>query len=122
MSEYVSQSLNIGYSVPSGLIEMLMGVTGKDRKEIWCQLSEIANVCANRLVKKEHQRHSWTHKKFPGTDIQLRVDMRKYTNYKDKKLTFNCQVKFGGMKFEKFTQEQVNEYITENILLGNDEL
>ena len=31
-----------------------------------------------------------------------------------------CEVKFGKTKFEKFTQEQVIEYITENILLGID--
>lgn len=118
MSTYVSEGLDISYSVPNGLILMLVGVTNKPNKEIWCQLSEIANICANRLVKDSSQRHSWTNKKFPDTEIELRIDMRKSTNYSDKKQYFNCEIKFGKTKFEVFTQQQVNEYITESILLG----
>lgn len=122
MSAYVSEGLNVSYSVPNGLIFMLSGVTKKPVKEIWCQLSEIANVCASRLVKKEHQHHSWTNKKFPNTEIELRIDMRKSSHYATKKQSFRCEVKFGKTKFETFTQEQVNEYITESILLGTEDV
>jgi len=122
MSTYVSESLNINYSVPRGLIHMLSGLTKKPAKEIWCELSDIANVCASRLVKKESQHHSWTTKTFPNTDIELRIDMRKRSNWQTKQKSFTCEVKFGKSKFENFTQEQVNEYITESILLGvNDD-
>lgn len=118
MSSYVSEGLDITYSVPNGLIYMLCGVTGKKQKDIWCQLSEIANVCANRMVKKTNQQHSWTAKKFPDTEIELRIDMRRVRNWRTKKETFSCQVKFGKTKYETFTQNQVNEYITESLLLG----
>jgi len=118
MSAYVSEKLSIDYSVPIGLIHLLAGVTNKPQKEIWCVMSEVANVCANRLLKKPNQRHSWTSKTFPGTEVELRIDMRKHTEYTSKKETFSCEVKFGKTKFEKFTQLQVNEYITESILLG----
>lgn len=94
---------------------MLSGVTGKPAKEVWCELSEVATVCANRLVKKEDQRHSWTSRVFPRTDIELRIDMKKFRH---PKLHFKCEIKFGKTRMEMFTQEQVNEYITENILLG----
>lgn len=118
MSTYVSEGLDISYSVPNGLIFMLSGVTGKPIKDIWCHLSEVANVCANRLVNKEHQQHSWTNKKFPDTEIELRIDMRKRTDYGSKKKYFKCEIKFGKTKFETFTQQEVNDYITESILLG----
>lgn len=121
MSEYVSEKLEITYSVPTGLIYMLCGLTGKKQKEIWCELSDVANVCARRLTKKESQYHSWTSKEFPGTEVELRIDMRKNRNWKTKKETFSCQVKFGKTKYERFTQQEVNEYITESILLGMNE-
>lgn len=122
MSTYVSESLNINYSVPTGLVFMLAGITNKPHKEVWCELSSIANICASRLTKKKYQQHSWTTKKFPGTDVELRIDMRKNYRYGDnKKDSFTCEVKFGRAKFERFTQEQVNEYITESILLGANE-
>ena len=115
MSAYVSEKLDINYSVPRGLIYMLAGITGKETKEVWCELSEVANVCAKRLLKKERQRHSWTKSTFTGTDIELRINMKKFRH---PKLSFKCEIKFGKTKMESFTQEQVNEYITENILLG----
>ncbi len=124
MSAYISEGLSISYSVPNGLIYMLTGITGKQTKEVWCELSDIANICASRLATKQNQYHSWTSRKFPGTEIELRVVMRKSYSYhqrpEDKK-TFRCEIKFGKTKFETFTQSQVNEYITEGILLGMDE-
>ena len=122
MSAYISEQLDISYSVPVGLIQMLSGVTKKPQKEIWCELSDIANICANRLVKKKTQHHSWTSKQFPGTDIELRIDMKKQLNYKTKKDTFVCEIKFGRTKYEKFTQAEVNEYVTESILLGMNDV
>ena len=97
---------------------MLAGLTNTDRHDIWCELSNITNTCARRLLKKERQRHSWTSKKFPNTEVEIRVDMRKYTPYGGGKTTFRCEIKLGKTKKETFTQKQVDEYITENILLG----
>ena len=118
MSTYIVESLDINYSVPYGMVFMLSEVTKRQPKEIWCELSEIANVCAGRLLKKQNQRHSWTTKKFIGTSIELRIDLKKFTNHHTNKQYFKCEIKFGKSKIETFTQEQVNDYITEGILLG----
>lgn len=116
MSEYISEKLDINYSVPEGLIFLLCGITGKKNKDVWCDLSDIANICAQRLLKKQNKPHSWTIKKFPETDIELRIDM--FRNAK----TFNCEIKFGQIKYQKFTQQQVNEYLTESVLLGEEDV
>ena len=123
MSKHSSEGLNINYSVPHGLISMLASLANKPEREIWCYLSDIANVCASRLVSKKHQTHSWTTKKFPETDVELRVDMHKYVAYRSSEIgALSCEIRLGKVKFETFTQEQVNEYITESILLGvNDD-
>ena len=118
MSIYVSEKLSINYYIPVGLISMLIAVTGESEKDIWCKLTEVANTCASRLVKKKGQRHSWTTKILSGTSIPLRVDMQKQTHYETKKDIYRCEITFGKSKFERFTQDQVNEYITESILLG----
>lgn len=105
------------------MVDMLMALTGKERKEVWCQMTEIANLCAKRLnnSKKQQQRHSWTRKIFPGTDIGLRIDMHKNKIWQTEKWVYRCEVKYDSCKYESFTQQQVNEYITENIILGDDE-
>lgn len=121
MNSYVSEKLDINYSVPYGLIYMLAGLSNKKQKEVWCELSDIANICAKRLVKKTGQFHSWTAKKFPDTEIELRFDMKKYNNHKVPGVIFQCQIKLGRTKYEEFTQQQVNDYITENILLGSED-
>lgn len=126
---YVASSLNIKYSVPVGLIHLLSAVSKKDKREVWCILSELANICATRLSEKcSSWGDSWTKKKFPDTDVELRIDMKKCTarnyvngKYDEKGSYYYAKFKINGMREESFTQEQINDYITEKILLGDDE-
>lgn len=140
--EYVASGLNINYSIPVGLTSMLASATKTNNKEVWCKLSDIANICAarlvNRLGSKSSHRHnsyadSWTTQTFPGSNIKLRLDMSgsistsrwdqttKMYVETEPKMTFRCRVKVSGSTTESFTQQQINDYITDKILLGDDE-
>lgn len=125
---YVASLLNINYTIPKGLAAMLAKLSDKSEKEVWCILSELANVCAHRLSNREdNYGSSWTEKVFPGTEALLRINMSKRRRYNhntktyDEKATYSAEIKFKGSKDETFTQAQVNDYITESILLGDDE-
>lgn len=125
---YVAEQLDITYTIPKGLAHMLASASGKSIKEIWLTLSEMANICAFRLnVRAGRNNSSWTTKKFPETEITLRIDMDKYVQYNYSnpsevyKPKYSARIKISGYSNETFTQAQVNEYITEGILLGDDE-
>lgn len=78
-SQYVASALNITYTMPAGIVDMLASLSGQDKSAVWCQISEVANVCAVRLSTNKNQRKSWARKDFPGTGTKLRIDMDKYT-------------------------------------------
>lgn len=123
---YVASTMNITYTVPKGLIHLLAGVSNKTAKEVWCILSEMSNVCAHRLSKRTYSyATSWVSQIFPGTDVKLRIDMGRHSSrgssFEDKKVYYIAKVKINGHQNEQFTQTQVNDYITESILLGDDE-
>lgn len=124
---YVASTMNITYTVPKGLIHLLAGISNKTSKEVWCILSEMSNICAHRLSKRTYSyATSWTSQLFPGTDVKLRIDMGRHSSYRsssteDKKVYYTAKVKINGHQNEQFTQTQVNDYITESILLGDDE-
>jgi hypothetical protein len=125
--DYVAEQLKINYTMPKGLAHMLASASGKQMKEVWCILSEMANICAHRLSKENSSRggKSWTQKNFPETEIKLRIDMDKWApyNYKDQTTgpaQYSARIKISGYADETFTQQQVNDYITESILLGED--
>lgn len=126
--DYVAERLPINYTMPKGLAHMLANASGKSMQEVWCLLSEMANICAHRLSTKEGSGYgsSWTQKDFPGTQIKLRIDMDKYQAYsyngsEVKPVTYSARIKISGYANETFTQAQVNDYITESILLGVDD-
>jgi len=125
--DYVAEQLTINYTMPKGLAYMLASASGKQMKEVWCILSEMANICAHRLSSEEDRRggKSWTQKTFPGTEVKLRIDMDKWASYnystgEKGKATYSARIKISGYAYENFTQQQVNDYITESILLGED--
>lgn len=140
--EYVASNLDIQYSIPVGLTSMLASATKSNNKEVWCKLSDIANICAVRLVSRLQNKRSgynsyadsWTTQTFPGSNIKLRLDMsgsvqtqyydattRSYKEHSHPKMSFRCRVKVSGTTTESFTQQQINDYITDKILLGDDE-
>jgi hypothetical protein len=140
-AEYVASGLDISYSIPVGLCSMLATATKTNKKEVWCRLSEMANICAARLVTRlkpsgynEILGSSWTTQTFPGSQVKLRLDMdgyvdthtwdaasRQYVQRTEPRMRFSCRIKIAGVNTESFTQTQINDYITDKILLGDDE-
>ena len=128
--DYVAGLFKIEYSLPYGLVGMLASASGKDKQEVWVIVSELCNICAHRLSKKAKQHSSWTEENFPGTKIQLCIEMERDIGRYDYSTRQHipaqvgklyCSVELGFAEKEKFTQEQVNTYITESILMGDDE-
>ena len=125
---YVASGKDITYTMPKGIIAMLANASKKEEKDIWLILSELGNICVSRLEAKSKNGSggsSWTKKKFPGTEIELRFDAgisRKY-DYTTRTYTggysYHLEVKVAGYKYEKFTQKQIDDYIVEGILLGD---
>lgn len=129
--DYVASTLKINYTIPKGLVHLLSKLAMKPEKEVWCMLSELTNVCAHRLSTNEDEdARTWTSKEFPGSEVTLRIDMTKRTWNTYDKVTklytlgtpqYHAKIKIAGQTDETFTQTQINDYITEKILLGDDE-
>jgi hypothetical protein len=127
--DYIASTLDITYTIPKGLTHMLAKIGNMPEKDVWCVLSELANVCAHRLSIKDDKRgSSWAEKEFPGTGVKLRINMDKRCRYRwetktyDDKSSYEATIKIKGSTEESFTQKQINEHITESILLGDDEV
>lgn len=127
---YVAASFKIDYTMPYGLVGMLAYVSKKSEKEVWCTLTEVCNICALRLSKKPNQQSSWTEEVFPGTQIGLSIEMERdrdrydystRTHIPGDRNKLFCTIELNFANKEKFTQEQVNDYITEKIILGDDD-
>jgi hypothetical protein len=125
--DYVAGLYKIEYTLPYGLVGMLASASGKTKQEVWVMISELCNVCASRLSKKANQFSSWTDENFPGTKTVLEIEMERDRGSYDWRTQVHkvadpnmlyCTIKLGFAAEEKFTQEQVNTYITEKILLG----
>lgn len=109
------QRHKINYIVKSGIIELLVGSTGSSREEVWVELADIAQICANRLASKS-QRSSWTQKEYPGTNVKVRVDMDKY-NYGEDNIRFEARIKLANAgRWESFSSEQVQDFIDKILL------
>jgi hypothetical protein len=128
--DYVASSYRIDYQLPYGLVGMLAFTSKKTEQEVWVIISELCNICAHRLSKKASQHSSWTSEMFPNTKIHLEIEMERARggwNYQASKpipadpSKLYCSIDLGFAETEKFTQEQVNTYITEKILLGDDD-
>jgi hypothetical protein len=128
--DYVASCYQINYDLPYGLVGMLAFASKKTEQEVWVIISELCNICAFRLSKKAKQQSSWTEEMFPDTKIQLNIEMERgrggwdYQNSRPIPADPNklyCSIELGFSESEKFTQEDVNTYITEKILLGIDD-
>lgn len=98
------------YRVSYGLIEMIMVITELPEGEVWLQLAQEANVCFER-IKKKNMRESWRWFTFPNTEIRMKLKVNAgYTPY-------TCSIKMDADSVETFTSDQVESYI-EQVLLG----
>ena len=116
---------NINYEIDKGLIFMLAGLAGVSKKEVWCQLADCAQECVERIKKKKSQRESWKWFTFPGTDIKMKVKIyfrKGHTGYDNQYYpdVYNANIKLDRNGYEKFTSDQVQEFLIEEILLGSE--
>lgn len=136
--EYLVSGLDITYYIPVGLIALLSSASNMTQREVWCAISDIGNICANRLLTKLDNGHrypsSWTTQKIPNSNCAIRIDMsasirksewdpvnRTYINIVPPKRQFHCKIKISGNATETFKQSQIDEFIIstmEESLLG----
>lgn len=141
---YVASNLDINYTIPVGLTAMLSRATKTSDKDVWVKLSEMANICAARILQRLANKtgshstsvSSWTTQVFPGSNVTLRMDMDGYKEfgrwdwqtkqqiqYDVPKQHFSCRIKISGTSTEVFKQSQVDTYIMdkmETYLFGDD--
>jgi hypothetical protein len=113
------------YRISSGFIDMIMGLTGLKKQDIWSHLADETQVCLDRIAKKKLS-SSWRWTTFPDTDIRIKVTVHPAHSYKDwrtgevKHFPHRCEIKFDPDQTEEFTSEQVEEYL-DGMLLGVDD-
>lgn len=108
---------SINYRVKGDVIRLIQDSTGHSTKEIWANLSDISQVCAERLSTKK-QLSSWTQKTYPGTIIKVRIDMDKWS--RDSK-QYDARIKMANSsKWQTFTHKQIMEYLLEEVLMGEE--
>lgn len=105
-----------------------MNSTHSKEEEVWSNLADIAQVCADRLTKKK-QKDSWTQKQYPGTEIPIRIDMKKVYTYSSGQdmlrdipagLQFDAKIKLANSsKWVYFTSDQVQDYL-DRVILGEE--
>lgn len=108
------------YTVSLGLIDMLSALTKTQKQEVWAQLSEETQVCINRLMNK-NMRESWRWVKYPNTEIRLKIKVGAYgrrDNEGDKQVVYGANITMDSNQSERFTSEQVEDFLIGEILLG----
>lgn len=118
---YVSQEFNISYLISKGLLDLLIKSSNKSKSEVWCAISEMANKCAFRLKNRPGQVDSWSVSKFPGTEVKLKLKVRRAIGRGRGSKLLNCKIVVDEKDMEEFTQEDVNNAIAENILLSDED-
>lgn len=117
----IDETIDITYQVKGDLIKLLKDSTNHTEKDIWCNLSDIAQKCVLKIKNNpKSQYRSWTTKTYPGTVVKVRVDVDTNSMLKDKD-QYEARIKMANnSKWVRFTHKQVLEYITEEILLGDE--
>lgn len=119
----------VNYSIDKGLIFMLAGLAGCKQKEVWAHLADATRVYTDRIEKKG-TRESWRWFTFPETDIKMKVKVgkrggthRNYSTGKEvvKPTYYVANIKLDRNGMEEFTSDQVEAFLIEEVLLGDDE-
>ena len=122
----------VNFTIDKGLIFMLAGLAGVTKKEVWCQLSDTAQECVDRIkknYKKKGQTESWKWFTYPNTDIKMKVKIRYHKGHTigwgDRKGEYepehyNAKIKLDRNGYEEFTSDQVQDFLIEEVLLGSE--
>lgn len=112
----------INYNVTKGLIDILAGSAKVDKKEVWCQIQDAAVKYVER-ASKNSSGESWGWFLYPETELKMKIKIRTQSRWgkPDSQKIFNADISLDLRYYEQFTSEQVDEFLVENILLGNDE-
>lgn len=102
------------YKVSLGLIGVITSLTNIERQEVWSHLADATQVCFDRMAKKPNMYKSWRWWEFPGTTLRLKIVVNKYSK------GLACEIKLDSNQTENFTSQQVEEFLVEKILLGNE--
>jgi len=107
------------YSVSLGLIGVITSLTNMKKQEVWSHLADATQVCFDRIAKKPNMYKSWRWWTFPGTPLRLKIIVNKgYSNSKGRQDPHRCEIKLDSNQIERFTSEQVEEFLVEKVLLG----
>ena len=110
------------YTVSLGLIGVITSLTNVEKGEVWSHLADAAQVCFDRIAKNNMYK-SWRWWTFPGTQLRLKIVVNRPYNYGNTaqiKTSHRCEIKLDSNQTEDFTSEQVDEFLVEKILLGDE--
>lgn len=117
----------IEYVTQRGMVEYFMNLLSLPRGEVWAVIKEACFVCVDRLDNNGACK-SWCYAKVPNSDHKLRIDVYVHqsynyqTNKREGPKTYRCEVKFSGISdHESFSDRQVEDYIVDKILLGDED-
>lgn len=110
------------YTMQRGMVDYFMNLLNLPRGEVWSVIKEACHECVDKLANNSKSK-SWRYAEIPGSDIKLRVDVYRcrYWNHTTQSYgdeSYLCEVKFSNISpNEDFTDEQIEDYIVEKILL-----
>ena len=123
-------SREISYSMQRGMVEYFMVELKLPKGEVWAVIKEACFKCVDKLDNNNKSK-SWCYAQIPNSDTTLRVDVKRRRahgynrttqTYDDiEKQFYYADVKFGNIDdWDSFSDVQVEEYIIETILLGDE--
>ena len=107
----------VRYKITSGLIKMLQGLSGHEEKEIWSNIAEAAQVCVNKIKKKDMYK-SWRWFTYDFTPAKIKVVVDRYGSGDN--VSYHATFTLSNKVYETFTSEQVAEYLIEEVLMGEE--
>lgn len=116
----------VEYHMQRGMVDYFMNLLDLSRKEVWVVIKEACHSCIDRLDNNNKSK-SWKYADIPNSEIKLRIDVERikpwrYSDNKDTPDRYWANVKFSNISdSETITDQQVEEYIVEKILLDLDE-
>jgi hypothetical protein len=102
-----------------------------EKREIWSTMQDLTQICFDRMDKKGI-RKSWRWVTFPNTVIRIKITVEgPYTHSSAHDSSgrwsrttvpsyYESSIKVDANQEEKFTSAQVEEFLVEKILLGDN--
>jgi hypothetical protein len=121
-------SREIIYNMQKGMVEYFMVELKLPKGEVWGAIKDACHKSVDKLDNNNKSK-SWCYADVPNSDIKLRIDVKRRTRYYSREVeeyiskeSYYADVKFSNVSdYEQITDEQVEEYIIEKILLGDDD-